>query len=103
MAACYIKLGDAEKALKSVNEALTLNPKAWKSSIRLAEAHVLAKNYEKAISICDQLLPTIPSADSDPTAKGAVGAIKAVKQKANELLKVEMQKQRDSFKNIFNK
>ncbi len=101
LAACYIKIGDAENATRNAKEALTLNPRAWKSTIRLAEAQVLARNYDKAIKTCEKALTLIPAAETDPSAKGAINTVASIKKNANALLKVEEQKQKESFKNIF--
>eukprot|EP01035_Chromulina_nebulosa_P004337 gene4337-5925_t len=103
LSACYIKIGDAEKAIKNAKEALALNPQAWKSTIRLAEAQVLAKDYEKAIDTCEKALALIPSLESDPSAKGAKNTVSIIKKNANALLKADEQKQKESFRNIFNK
>lgn len=103
ISACYIKIGDAEKAIKNAKEALALNPRAWKSTIRLAEAQVLAKDYEKAIASCEKALTLIPSAETDSSAKGAINTISTIKKNAYALIKADAQKQKESFKNIFNK
>jgi len=90
------------KAIKNANEALALNPSAWKSMIRLAEATILSKDYEKAILICDRAIQHVPT-DDEIVLKNATKTIKAVKQNAVALLKVEVEKQRNSFKHIFGK
>ena len=101
LAACYIKIGDAGNSIRNAKEALALNPQAWKSTIRLAEAQVLAKNYEKAITTCEKALTLIPAAETDPSAKGAITTVASIKKSAIALLKAEEQKQKESFKNIF--
>ena len=101
LAACYIKIGDAENAIRNAKEALVLNPQAWKSTIRMAEAQVLAKHYDKAIITCEKALTLIPAAETDPSAKGAINTVSSIKKNANALLKAEAQKQKETFKNIF--
>lgn len=93
---CYIKLEKPVEALEAVREALALNPKAWKTLLRKAEAVLLLNDPEKALTI-------LAEADQCATDEVAHTAIVKLKEKATKILKQQEAKQRKAFGNIFEK
>lgn len=93
IATCHVKLGNAEKALDAANSALALDPTAWKSLLRKAEAIMLKKDNEKALTVLDQALSYAPEDSKANVLK--------VKQKASQLFKKDLEKQRKDFSKMF--
>lgn len=94
IAACYLKLNDSEKAMQFSREALVLNPKAWKSLMRKAEAYMLINDFEKAIQVLEE-------ADTNAPDEAAHTSIAKVKERAQKLSKQAVEKQRKAFGGIF--
>ena len=93
---CYIKLNNSIKALEIIREALLINPKAWKSLLRKAEAIMLINDTDKALIILEDALKYAPD-------ENACIAINKMKEKVLKTIKTEEAKQRKAFSNIFEK
>lgn len=96
IATCYIKLEKPVQSLEVIREALALNPKAWKSLLRKAEAVLMLHDPEKALSILAQ-------ASENAADEVAHTAIAKLKEKATKMVKQQEAKQRKAFGNIFEK
>ena len=93
---CYIKLGNPVKALETVREALMMAPTAWKTLMRKAEALLLLHDPDKA-------LLALAEASKNAPDEAAETAIQRVREKAVNMNKVDIAKQRKAFGNIFGK
>lgn len=96
IATCHIKMEKPVQALEAIREALALNPKAWKSLLRKAEAVLLLHDPEKAITILAEASENAPD-------EVAHTAIAKLKEKAAKMIKQQEAKQRKAFGNIFEK
>jgi tetratricopeptide (TPR) repeat protein len=96
IATCHIKLNDAVKALEVIREALAVNPTAWKTQLRQAEATMMLHHPEKALKILDDAAKNAPD-------EAAQTAIAKLREKATKTIKQEEAKQRKAFSNIFEK
>lgn len=96
IATCHMKLNDPVKSLEVIREALTLNPTAWKSMLRKAEATLMINDPEKAVKILSEATTNAPD-------EAAHTAIQKLKEKAQKTIKQQEAKQRKAFGNIFEK
>ncbi len=96
IATCYLKLEDPSKALDFANEAIELKKDYWKAFLRKGEAWQALKNHEKAIQAFDH-------ASSLLTDESSNAVIQKAKAKSLQALKLEKEKQKKAFANIFEK
>jgi tetratricopeptide (TPR) repeat protein len=96
IAMCYIKLNNPTAALEAVNGALLLNPKAWKSLLRQAEATLMTNNAEKTLVIVADALACAPD-------EAAKASILRVKDRANAQIVAEEKKQKKAFGGLFDR
>lgn len=96
IATCHIKDNNPVKALDAIREALIMNPTAWKSLLRKAEATLMINDAEKSVKILEE-------ASSNAPDESAQAAILKVKEKALKSIKQQEAKQRKAFGNIFEK
>ena len=96
IATCHMKLNDPVKSLEVIREALALNPTAWKSLLRKAEATLMINDPEKAVKILAEASTHAPD-------EAAETAILKVKERAVKVIKQQEAKQRKAFGNIFEK
>ena len=94
IATCFIKLNEGMKALEASKEALQLKPKAWKSLLRKAEATMLIRDHERALTILEEAYVHAPD-------EAARTAVKRMQDRAVALNKQALAKQRKAFGKIF--
>lgn len=93
---CFIKLNNPMEALQTIRGALCLNPTAWKSIVRKAEATMLIDDFEKAVGILEEATKYAPD-------EIALQQIAHVKDKFVKQNKLSLAKQRKAFGKIFEK
>mmetsp|Transcript_7236 Transcript_7236/g.12152 ORF Transcript_7236/g.12152 Transcript_7236/m.12152 type:complete len:279 (+) Transcript_7236:47-883(+) len=96
IATCCLKLNEPAKALEHIREALILNPKAWKSLLRKAEATMILKDLDKAQTILNEALANAPDEQSRT-------AVERMRERLAKQEKVENAKAKKAFGNIFAK
>lgn len=96
IATCFIKLSNSEKALQYCREALEMNPTAWKTLMRKAEAIMLTNDFDRAIEVLDESLR-----HTQPDDESARTSIAKIRERAVKLSKQAVEKQRKAFGNIF--
>ena len=100
-AQCHLKLGNAEKTIDCAQNALRLNPKAWKAHWREASARSdLLKDYEGAVKCLDKALNIVGDGDSKTDLMKFKAKIVTLAKKEDV---AALKKQRASYKSVFDK
>ncbi|PKA59826.1 TPR repeat-containing thioredoxin TTL4 [Apostasia shenzhenica] len=86
-AACFLKLGKYDDAIKECNKTLELNPLYVKALIRRGEAHEKLEHYEEAISDMKKIIELDPS---NAQARKNIMRLELLAAEKREKLKEEM-------------
>ena len=97
MAAVYLKLGEAEKTIKSSKLALGLSPSHAKSVYRIAMAYKLMGNLDSA---CKELVNAAKLAPNDVGIRQELETIKGLIKQHDEKATEELKKNMGNLANI---
>jgi tetratricopeptide (TPR) repeat protein len=94
IAACYLKIGDAQTAITHCNKALGLNANAWKAKLRKGEAYTMKESFDEAKSILEDAL----ASTSEPA---NLQAIKSAMKRRDCAVKRAEAEEKKRFKAMF--
>ena len=93
---CYLKLEDGYSALKYATEAIAFNSTSSKAWLRKAEAYLLLKDTDKATEALNE-------AERHTSEASVLATICKTREAVAKEVKVEVQKQKKAFANIFDR
>ncbi len=97
MSAVYLKLGEAEKAIKSAKLALSQSPSHAKSVFRIGMAYKLMGNLDSA---CKELVKAAKLAPNDVGIRQELEIVKGLIKQHDEKSKEELKKNMGNLTNI---